>query len=1156
LNKNISFSKEESEIFEKIFEKVETKINANENINKFTLDEFENFINDTISDKNDIKIQEDLNLLKVKRNERLLNYENKIKISKLEEEHLNAKIIDNTTGKSYTLAELLRQENKVINEPTQFKINSLNDKLKTSKTHSIITGYQKNNMKADLIRVLSHFRNDESFPIFVKSIEINDISNYQSKIDNVKIKFNILNKRPQTLEFNLPKMSSDGFIFLNGSRKKITNQVIPFPIAKVKYDGDVNIRISTNYNRIFLMRQKFRSSPFIDSLANLEKEIKLKKELVPGIIFGNASLSNDDFISSYLFDELSKTLIEVSNSTTFVTFKRENNYWYNRHKSLITELDLEKAKSYLKEENEKDLSIFKYIIGYHNNNILLCDEKSKIHFYSNLTNKITKSKKSDFSKAYENDETEADLNFLVKFILNSNLEKTNYSTFNEYEMYAFNKKYVYSKVKVLGEPLSLAFFLSYKIGISKLLELIEAKFLFVSNEDLSSKNIPVSYNGRIKFKNGILYFETNDLSKNLIINGLAQLETSDYNFDEFEKEGKPFNDYFTDIGKPKAGKGLFNFYVSFIDPITANVLKESSIPTDIESLFIYANKLLEDNNYIKKNNMNGYRIRNAEFINAITYKVLASSIERYKRLGSTSTNASFTIPPNEILKEIVLSPITKDAPLLNPIKEVSMMVSTTYKGEGGSPLNSARGTEELRSYDNSMLGIYGQVVPYDMNAGITRFLTYNASIESLSGKFEVKGENSDDVEKMSATDLFSVGELLANYSARHSDPPRMAMGHTQAGHTLPTVNMTKALVYTGANKIVPHFCSNEFSFKAHEDGVISKIDNKNKLIELKYNDGTFGYIDTKERYIRSESGFYVNIALELNSKFKEGSKFLKGDILAVDENSFSNEGNDSELLDGTLAKVALATLDNTYEDSCVMTKEFSEKCSSYITMVSELTLDKNANLLSIVKVGDQIKSTEPLAVFEEVLEASQDLSKLLANMSDEFNKTLEKSGKTSKVSKYTGEIVDIRVHYTEDLNEYSASLKKYISSYIGENKSRQEKFKNVRSDQFINSNNIDRNLEGKAGSTFFEGILIEFFIKVKEDIVVGDKTSLNVALKTIITEILPVGKEPISEYRPENKVDYILSPMSVVSRMTMDFYLNLFLNKVMKELIFQVKDDI
>lgn len=58
----------------------------------------------------------------------------------------------------------------------------------------------------------------------------------------------------------------------------------------------------------------------------------------------------------------------------------------------------------------------------------------------------------------------------------------------------------------------------------------------------------------------------------------------------------------------------------------------------------------------------------------------------------------------------------------------------------------------------------------------------------------------------------------------------------------------------GVEKTLPYILSDDFVFKAKNDGVVEKIDKKNELVILKYNDGNKDIIDISENLAKNSNG--------------------------------------------------------------------------------------------------------------------------------------------------------------------------------------------------------------------------------------------------------------------------------------------------------------
>jgi DNA-directed RNA polymerase beta subunit len=226
--------------------------------------------------------------------------------------------------------------------------------------------------------------------------------------------------------------------------------------------------------------------------------------------------------------------------------------------------------------------------------------------------------------------------------------------------------------------------------------------------------------------------------------------------------------------------------------------------------------------------------------------------------------------------------------------------------------------------------------------------------------------------------------------------------------------------------------------------------------------------------------------------------------------------------------------------------------TSKITMVKHLNLGVNANIISMVKKGDHVKTGEPLAVFEQSFDDS-DANKLLDSLGDEFEDAIQQMGRNEFKSKYTGEIVDIKIYYNRDIDEFLPSVQKIIKAYNKEIEERKSIVSKTTNTGFVFPPNTKSSIT-KFKNEEIDGIYIEFYIRYEDKLSIGDKITFSTALKTIVSTVTPKGEEPYSEYRKDENINAVLSPLSVVSRMTTDFFNILYLNKVLIELKRHVKD--
>lgn len=381
----------------------------------------------------------------------------------------------------------------------------------------------------------------------------------------------------------------------------------------------------------------------------------------------------------------------------------------------------------------------------------------------------------------------------------------------------------------------------------------------------------------------------------------------------------------------------------------------------------------------------------------------------------------------------------------------------------------------------------------------------------------------------------------------------IGMQSTQQKHIVATEDSDRPLVTSGMHKLIPYEISDVFAIKAKDDGKVINIDEEAGLLLVEYKNGKQDLFDISP-YMNKNStgGFYTLQPMEVI--VKEGKNFSKGDILAKNNKFFDGKDQgDISYNIGTLAKISLTQTDGTYEDSSMVTSTLSKRMATRINMKKVVTMGAKANLQYIVTEGQEVKTGDPLVIFENQFDDTS-VNDLLDSIGDQFQEEIQDLTNKTVKSKYTGVITKIRVYYNNDINEYSNSLKKLIN--------RLEKNSKVRSDAIKNNsknlyNGLPINLDvsqiqktdlGKINGEEFDGIMFEIFTEYNDELSVGDKISFNTALKTVVSDVFPKGEEPYSEFRPDEEISAFLSSLSVISRMTTDAFSLMLSNKALIEL--------
>ena len=83
---------------------------------------------------------------------------------------------------------------------------------------------------------------------------------------------------------------------------------------------------------------------------------------------------------------------------------------------------------------------------------------------------------------------------------------------------------------------------------------------------------------------------------------------------------------------------------------------------------------------------------------------------------------------------------------------------------------------------------------------------------------------------------------------------------------------------------------------------------------------------------------------------------------------------------------------------------------------------------------------------------------------------------------------------------------------------------------------------------------MEFYVEYLDTVGVGDKIVYNSANKAVEKNIFPVGKEPYTAFRPNEKIDAFVGDTSISKRLVTSTFIYGSLQKLMVELDRSVKD--
>ena len=316
---------------------------------------------------------------------------------------------------------------------------------------------------------------------------------------------------------------------------------------------------------------------------------------------------------------------------------------------------------------------------------------------------------------------------------------------------------------------------------------------------------------------------------------------------------------------------------------------------------------------------------------------------------------------------------------------------------------------------------------------------------------------------------------------------------------VPTTTVDMSRVRTGYERVIGHRVGRTFAGMAEQNGKVTNIDEKAKLVEITYEDGKSDIFSFGEQYTEFQ-GF--NVTQDIISVVKLGQKVKKGDVITYNKGYFTQDPLTGQLdmSIGVLANVALMENDTTLEDSTEISKRLSEKLTIRPTNTRIVTLTKKSVIHQIKSVGDHVLNTDHLLVFEE---EPMDGTNTF-NMDDAAMSVLADMNRDKPAAKFNGEIVAMEAYYGCPISEMHPSLGTIVKSAIDQ-KNRRNKLasKTGRMEDYPPSGIM------KPGSKF-KGVMFDedtvcliFYIQedIKHD--KGDKLVLMNQLKCTCAGVFP-----------------------------------------------------
>lgn len=1015
---------------------------------------------------------------------------------------LNDKFLKEKIANS-TIAELVATEDTPLQSTDLSKnVETIDDEWANLKKPNFEADY---NIDADIVKCLHSLSQNKDVPMSVIDISTEDRSTSEDSIITYTVHLEDSLGKRHTLRFDMPKIINKRFLRLRGNDKIIPGQLINLPIIKTDED---TVQVVSNYNKIFITRYgqvgKINQSTnaLIRALTKL-KENNYKLEVKDDNDIPTPSkidLGNNAKISAKY--ELPAEYVELSKIFNKITTSDGRVYYFNRDE-LIHKLEEKKVKV------ESDQGFMVVGITKDNQSITVPEEG-------------------------------------VSSALINHLGIHKYA-------YTFMKpgaRMTYSQASILNSKIPLIVVMAYTAGLTGALNAAGIEY------NLSEKR-PTNTKNYFRFNDGFLSFNDSYApDAALLVNGLAVINTQEYSLTDIDTKAM-WLDVLDDFGGRNRADGLDSFANLMMDPITVEVCKTYKLPTDYIEVLAYASSLLTTNKFNRHTDITGNRFRTNERLVHFLYKALATSYGMYLReIKNNRKDAKMTMKQSAVIDMALSDVTTSDLSKLSPLLELESANTVTFKGLSG--MNSDRSYSlDKRTYDNTMINKLSMSTGFSATVGINRQATINMGIESTKGYIKSGGE----LDRMSDANTLSITEALTPFGTTRDDPFRTAMTFIQTSkHGMRTNSQDPLLVTNGADQALPYLTSDTFAHKTKWDAIVEEVNDDYMIIANKSNRSEKEFIDLREKVEKnSDGGFFITIKLDLAKNYKKGQTIKPGEIIAYDKDSYSDKvgvGNLAYNI-GTLTKVAIMHTDKGFEDSAIISQDLSEKMASEIVLQVDVLMDAKDIDIQCVEIGKPLHEGEVIMSYRAALEdqdATDIINKMVSkNAGNESKELMDEIGKIKVKSKVTGKLQDIKIYSTIPTSEMSKSLAAFVNKYnapIDKMKSKLSKL-GIDASQYGTSGVLPavgklKHAEGK--------VLVEFYIKYYDKMSVGDKLVYFSALKGVVKEIFPEGKEPYSEYRPEEKVHSFLPVGSVNARMVTSVLTLGAINKVLIELDRHVKD--
>lgn len=547
--------------------------------------------------------------------------------------------------------------------------------------------------------------------------------------------------------------------------------------------------------------------------------------------------------------------------------------------------------------------------------------------------------------------------------------------------------------------------------------------------------------------------------------------------------------------------------------------------------------------HYKSDSENFRLLTTSEVVNRCLYDVLSKEFSGNAARVKMGSRSRIVIPRDALVKKLQELPNMSEYSVMSPFRSIMRDRKKSAKGQMGTN-NSRAFDTTLRMFHENNIGTETASTPYSGEAGVTKTLPVNPTIDSVSGEYKhiSMDEAYDDPSK-----VLSYIESYVPY-LYHDHIIRAMMADNQFDHALPVKNADPMCVSTGADESAAYICPS-FSIVAEEDGEI--ISSNDTFTKVKYKSGKIDIISMNEDERNADKGYFVPNKFKLSDELSVGKKFKKGDLIAYNKNFFKPKSNGRVGLSaGPIATVAIIDSEGTWEDACIPFDSLSEKLTTNITKRVARVLDLNTEIRDFNTDLYSVVNADDVLYKYRVLEDDESMNAFFIMDQD--------LTMTDVTAHNHGIIKDIRVYYRNSRDvSMSESMKKFIKEVTLKQKqlNNADDLKDV-TDEFkrIKYNKLPMELTSRGSMSKINGdliengkVLIEYYIESEFKLGSGDKLVVDRALKGEPADVYPDELRPVG-LDSGRKGDLLFNTYSLLARITPGMILHGCLISIMRHI--------